>query len=281
MRKSAPRPRGRCLGVVLLLAVVAPGAVRGQASYPITITPPSNGALEVLWDNGRGYLQCQAGKPYTSICSSTAPAGAVLQVRAVPSQGYALSAFGGACSGTTNPCSVTVSGAVTLSATFATAPWYTLAMTPPTHGSVTVFRPAGAPFSCQAGVAWSTCTASFVTGTSLMLSPLPDSGGTFNGWSGACSGTGGCNLVLDGNKAVGARLLAACLDAARAAGATDLWLGVWQENPRAIAFYRKHGFEIVGEKTFVVGSDPQTDWVMARPVGAAGSMPLCGSDRST
>jgi diamine N-acetyltransferase len=47
-------------------------------------------------------------------------------------------------------------------------------------------------------------------------------------------------------------------------GGRSLWLGVWQENPRAIAFYRRWGFEIAGEQVFEVGGDPQTDWVMVR-----------------
>jgi diamine N-acetyltransferase len=49
-------------------------------------------------------------------------------------------------------------------------------------------------------------------------------------------------------------------------GGRSLWLGVWQENPRAIAFYRRWGFEIAGDQVFEVGGDPQTDWVMVRAV---------------
>ena len=52
--------------------------------------------------------------------------------------------------------------------------------------------------------------------------------------------------------------------AARARGARELWLGVWERNERAQAFYRKHGFRKVGTQVFVVGSDPQTDHVMLR-----------------
>ena len=59
-------------------------------------------------------------------------------------------------------------------------------------------------------------------------------------------------------------LMDAALDAARARGARTVWLGVWERNARAIAFYRKHGFEKVGEQTFMLGDDAQTDWVMAR-----------------
>ena len=52
--------------------------------------------------------------------------------------------------------------------------------------------------------------------------------------------------------------------AARLRGACELWLGVWERNLRAQAFYRKCGFQKVGTQVFVVGSDPQTDHVMLR-----------------
>lgn len=51
---------------------------------------------------------------------------------------------------------------------------------------------------------------------------------------------------------------------ARAAGARTLWLGVWERNDRAIAFYRKSGFVDVGTQTFVLGADRQRDLVLAR-----------------
>lgn len=52
--------------------------------------------------------------------------------------------------------------------------------------------------------------------------------------------------------------------AARSAG--TLWLGVWDRNPRAQAFYRKCGFVDVGEHVFLFGTDPQTDRVMEAPL---------------
>jgi len=63
-------------------------------------------------------------------------------------------------------------------------------------------------------------------------------------------------------KGVAGALMAGTKQRAKQRGAKSLWLGVWQRNSRAQAFYRKHGFETVGHKTFVVGSDPQTDDVM-------------------
>ena len=51
-----------------------------------------------------------------------------------------------------------------------------------------------------------------------------------------------------------------------ARGARELWLGVWERNARAQAFYRKCGFRKVGTQIFVVGSDPQTDDVMLKEI---------------
>jgi GNAT superfamily N-acetyltransferase len=61
-------------------------------------------------------------------------------------------------------------------------------------------------------------------------------------------------------------LMAATVETARAAGARTLWLGVWERNERAIAFYRKSGFAEVGTQTFVLGTDHQRDFVLARPL---------------
>ena len=50
--------------------------------------------------------------------------------------------------------------------------------------------------------------------------------------------------------------------AARQRGAKTVWLGVWERNDRARAFYVKCGFADVGEHIFLFGTDPQTDRVM-------------------
>ena len=55
----------------------------------------------------------------------------------------------------------------------------------------------------------------------------------------------------------------AAVEAAAARGARTLWLGVWERNARAIAFYAKCGFADVGAQPFTLGADVQTDRVMA------------------
>ncbi|HJU52961.1 MAG TPA: GNAT family N-acetyltransferase [Pyrinomonadaceae bacterium] len=61
---------------------------------------------------------------------------------------------------------------------------------------------------------------------------------------------------------VGRALMQRCVEEAHASGARVLWLGVWQRNLRAQAFYRKWGFTTVGEQVFQLGSEAQTDLVM-------------------
>jgi ribosomal protein S18 acetylase RimI-like enzyme len=63
-------------------------------------------------------------------------------------------------------------------------------------------------------------------------------------------------------------LMRATLDAAIAAGGRTLWLGVWEHNPRAIAFYRKFAFVEAGTHEFMLGRDRQTDLIMMRPLDA-------------
>lgn len=67
------------------------------------------------------------------------------------------------------------------------------------------------------------------------------------------------------------QLMSRAVDVAKEAGAETLWLGVWERNPRAIAFYRKMGFVDVGSHVFVVGTDPQTDRIMVRPLAGMGA----------
>jgi len=67
-------------------------------------------------------------------------------------------------------------------------------------------------------------------------------------------------------RGVGETLMRACVDEARRAGHQTIWLGVWERNLRAQAFYRKWNFRPVGEQVFQLGSDPQRDLLMEREV---------------
>lgn len=43
-----------------------------------------------------------------------------------------------------------------------------------------------------------------------------------------------------------------------------IWLGVWENNKRALGFYRKYRFEIIGDHVFMMGDDAQLDYWMMR-----------------
>jgi diamine N-acetyltransferase len=61
---------------------------------------------------------------------------------------------------------------------------------------------------------------------------------------------------------VGRALLDWAIQRARDQRAPALLLTVWEENHRAFAFYRKHGFEHVGDYAFPVGEQVDTDHIM-------------------
>nr|WP_295933741.1 GNAT family N-acetyltransferase [uncultured Dyadobacter sp.] len=65
-------------------------------------------------------------------------------------------------------------------------------------------------------------------------------------------------------KNVGQQLYEQALTVARQENKTLLWLGVWEENPKAIRFYEKNGFVAFDTHIFQFGDDVQTDVLMRK-----------------
>ena len=63
-------------------------------------------------------------------------------------------------------------------------------------------------------------------------------------------------------KNVGQTLYNKAIDIAKQKNLKYLWLGVWEENPRAINFYKKNGFIEFDKHVFKLGDDEQTDIIM-------------------
>jgi diamine N-acetyltransferase len=61
---------------------------------------------------------------------------------------------------------------------------------------------------------------------------------------------------------IGQLLYEKAIKIARQKNAEYVWLGVWEENPRAIKFYKKNGFTEFDKHIFVLGGDEQTDIMM-------------------
>ncbi|HEY6144421.1 MAG TPA: GNAT family N-acetyltransferase [Flavobacterium sp.] len=63
-------------------------------------------------------------------------------------------------------------------------------------------------------------------------------------------------------KSVGQILYDKAIEIAKQKGSEYVWLGVWEENPRAINFYKKNGFVEFDKHIFRLGDDEQTDIMM-------------------
>jgi len=63
-------------------------------------------------------------------------------------------------------------------------------------------------------------------------------------------------------KSVGQLLYKKALEIAHQKKVNYVWLGVWEENPRAISFYKKNGFVEFDKHIFKLGDDEQTDIMM-------------------
>ncbi len=63
-------------------------------------------------------------------------------------------------------------------------------------------------------------------------------------------------------KKVGQQLYEKAIQVAKEKKAQYIWLGVWEENHKAIQFYNKNGFEVFDKHVFVLGDEKQTDLMM-------------------
>ena len=66
------------------------------------------------------------------------------------------------------------------------------------------------------------------------------------------------------HQGLGLVLIKLAEELARKKNKANMWLGVWEKNYQAQAFYKKDGFKRVSQHTFVVGDDPQTDFILVK-----------------
>lgn len=135
-------------------------------------------------------LGCSSGT-----CSQGYSNGTVVTLTATPTSGYQLSSWSGACSGA-GVCTVTMDQARMVTATFTIIPVSTLSVT--IAGNGTVHSSPAPDINCATG----TCSQSYSNGTVVTLTATPTSGYQFNGWGGACSGTGTCTVLMSQARSV-------------------------------------------------------------------------------
>ena len=154
-----------------------------QTPYALTVTASAGGSVS----------SSPSGISCGSTCSASYTNGTSVTLTATPASGYSFSGWsGGACSGSLTTCTLSMSAATSVTATF-TQVTYTLAVTSSVGGSVASL-PTG--INCSA----TTCSASFASGATVTLTETPSAGYTFSGWSGGtCSGTATtCTVTMSG-----------------------------------------------------------------------------------
>jgi diamine N-acetyltransferase len=67
-------------------------------------------------------------------------------------------------------------------------------------------------------------------------------------------------------KKVGQILFDKAVQIAQSYDKTYLWLGVWEENTKAIAFYKRNGFVVFDTHDFKLGNEVQTDFLMKKQI---------------
>ncbi|MEA2370633.1 MAG: trimeric autotransporter adhesin [Solirubrobacteraceae bacterium] len=192
--------------------IVGTGA---EASQRLTVAVEGTGHGAVLGPT----LSC----PET--CTASYPRGTSVTLTATPAVGSTFAGWGGACSNA-GPCTVTMSSAVSTTATFDLVP-PPVALLTVSLGGLGGGSVAGGGIACP-----STCRVGEPRGARVSLVPRPAKGSAFAGWSDAsCPKNGPCDLTMTGDRSVGA-------DFARTGAPPPIKLGAVIY--RAVASRRRH-----------------------------------------
>jgi hypothetical protein len=179
--------RGACAGTgscrVTMDAAKSVTATFELIPYPLAVAKTGDGSGTVTsWPAG---ISCG------SDCSQPYDYGTVVTLRPSPGQRSAFAGWTGACTGA-GPCRVAIESAMSVTAVFKAL--HDLHVAKSGSGSVT---------SSPAGISCGTdCAERYTTGTLVTLIPSASSGSGFAGWSGACTGTGRCQVDMSAAKSV-------------------------------------------------------------------------------
>lgn len=168
----------------------APGTPRIPADTAnrkaLTVTVTGNGTV-----SGPGLSSCAAA---SGDCTENIIVNTTTTIFATPTSGSTFSGWGGACSGT-GTCTILMNQAQTVTATFSSS-LTTLTVTKIGTGNGTVAS-AGGTVNCG-----TQCVILNNPTDSFTLTATADPGSSFMGWSGDCSGTGTCFVLMSTDKNV-------------------------------------------------------------------------------
>jgi Abnormal spindle-like microcephaly-assoc'd, ASPM-SPD-2-Hydin/Divergent InlB B-repeat domain len=162
-----------------------------KAQYALTVSLGAGGANSGSVTSADGSINCGGS------CTSQYASGTTLTLTATPASGYAFAGWDSPyCSGL-GTCTVSVTSDESVTANFIAVQPMFASVSGSANGGRIVSSPAG--ISCP-----TQCAANFDQGTTVTLTAVPYSGNSFNGWSGACSGTGICTITTTAAQSVNA-----------------------------------------------------------------------------
>jgi cysteine-rich repeat protein len=173
-----------------------PSPAPSPTPSPTPPTPPPAGSFALTTTvSGSGSVSSSpAGISCGATCSANYVSGTSVTLTETPTAGATFTGWSGACTGTASTCTVSMTAARSVTATFSVVS-YALSVTKGGSGTITS-SPAG--INCGA-----TCNANYNSGTSVTLTESPGSGYVFSGWSGACSGSGTtCTVSMSAARSV-------------------------------------------------------------------------------
>ena len=153
--------------------------------------------LDVTVTGGGTVTSTPGGISCPPDCTEEYADGTSVQLASTPNAGFQFTGWSGACTGT-GACTLAMTQDRSVTATFVAL--RTLTVTVVGGGSV-ASTPGG--ISCPAD-----CTEEYLDGTDVQLTATANAGFQFTGWSGACTGTGVCNLDMTQNRSVTATFVA-------------------------------------------------------------------------
>jgi hypothetical protein len=165
---------------------------------------PANPTGSIFGPDDESYTpvnSCSAGASCLAYASTSASCGLTDQTQTITAISLAYGSSTGIvnsysyCQGADNS-ETTKEPSTTLTSYTFTYPLNTLTVANSGNGTVTSSPPG---INCG-----STCSASFVDGSTVALTATPATGFSFSGWSGACTGAGSCNVTMNTAQTVAA-----------------------------------------------------------------------------
>jgi len=196
---------GACLGTTCSVTIVTgtTGSVTASFDAPPTLTfsaMAGSAGGGTLVSTPAGLTCTFSGVSTSGACSRAYARNTTVTVTQTPTPGSVFVTWGGTCSGTAG-CIVPLSSSRTVQAQYRLAVPGAITVNSGAgmgRGSVSS-SPGGLACTITATVKGGICRAIFPVGSTVTLIPVANAGSTFSGFTGACSGTATCTLVVPEN----------------------------------------------------------------------------------